>query len=300
MSRSDSREYEPEERELSSEPSHQGTRASGGGGAYDSGEVTAGGESSRISSRQPEAIQIRNAVLQISPAEYSTVETIGKFRVLRTADLLRYHYGGESDLMRLDLNDLKSQGLIREERSMVTLTEQGAQLVEQQQKPGNRQTIYHGFVKWQELAHDTAIYRMYQVEAAEIRKSGGRIRRVVLDHELKKRVYSPLAKARELPPLQFRKRQAQIAAVNQLRVIEGKIPLPDLRIEYETASGEITKVDLELASEHYHVGHAAGKLAAGFKVYADSLNAMRLNAALSKGRSTISEGPELTASILTL
>ena len=58
------------------------------------------------------------------------------------------------------------------------------------------QKLYAGFVKPGEVAHDAAIYRMYQAEAARIEKAGGKIRRVILDYELKQKVYSPLAKAK--------------------------------------------------------------------------------------------------------
>lgn len=132
-----------------------------------------------------------------------------------------------------------------------------------------------------------------------MRSEAGRLG-VVLDCELKRDVYKPLAKARNLPPLEYRKRQAEVAADSGLKVVEGKIPLPDLRIEYETADGEIAKVDLELATEHYRGANAAGKLRAGFKVYADRASAARLNAWLTYGRSSIYDGPELTATILSL
>lgn len=49
-------------------------------------------------------------------------------------------------------------------------------------------------------------------------------------------------------------------------MIRGKIPLPDLRIDYETAEGDLAKVDLELATEHFHGAQAATKGKAGFKI----------------------------------
>jgi hypothetical protein len=59
-------------------------------------------------------------------------------------------------------------------------------------------------------AHDAAIYRKYQAESNVIAKRRGAIRRVVLDYELKKKVYGPLAKARALPPIEFAKCQAEV------------------------------------------------------------------------------------------
>ena len=212
--------------------------------------------------------------------------------------------------MRQDLLNLKGQELIRQRRvmagkgqeklSVLVLTRSGKYLVQQEYRSARAQRFYAGLVKPREVAHDAAIYRMYQVEAAEIEKRGGSVYRIVLDYELKKNAYKPLAKARNLPPLEYAKRQAEVAADNGLKIIDGKIPLPDLRIEYETADGEIAKVDLELATEHYHRAHAAGKRKAGFKVYADRASASRLNAPLTHGRSSVYDGPELTATILSL
>ncbi len=55
----------------------------------------------------------------------------------------------------------------------------------------SEQQFYASFVEPQEVAHEAALYRMYQAETAEIEKGGGTIRRVVLDYELKKSIYAP-------------------------------------------------------------------------------------------------------------
>jgi hypothetical protein len=90
---------------------------------------------------------------------------------------------------------------------------------------------------------------------------------VILDYELKRKAYAPLAKARNLPAVEYARLQADIAARNALPVMKGKIQFPDLRIEYETADGDASRVDLELATHHYHGSHLAAKAAAGFKLY---------------------------------
>ena len=110
---------------------------------------------------------------------------------------------------------------------------------------------------------------MYKAEVAHIASQGGSIERVVLDYELKKKAYSPLAKARRVSVEEFHRKQEEVARDLGLRVIEGKIRLPDLRVEYETATGEAARVDLELATEHYRGDHMATKSAAGFKIYAE-------------------------------
>jgi hypothetical protein len=70
----------------------------------------------------------------------------------------------------------------------------------------------------------------------EDRGQGGRNRRVVLDYEMKKRLYRDLAK---LSPGRASSEQKHLVAERHgLQVVRGKIPIPDIRIEYETRDGE--------------------------------------------------------------
>jgi hypothetical protein len=252
-------------------------------------------------SRDHDVVRLRGHLYRVSPAELETMHDIGRFRTIAIEDLDRYRYPGTTALMQQDLRSLRAQGLIqlrsvwsgpRSERlDVAVLTKRGKELLQQR---GNNptQAIWAGFVKPGEVRHDAAIYRMYQTEKGKIEKAGGRIRRVVLDYELKQRVYSPLAKAKGLPPLDFTRRQAEVARQNGLTVIEGKIPLPDLRIEYQTQDGDVARVDLELATGHYHGRALQEKAEAGFKMYAADGSASRLSRVL--------EEREITASILSL
>jgi hypothetical protein len=54
------------------------------------------------------------------------------------------------------------------------------------------------------------------------------------------------------------------------------VSFPDLRVEYATQEMEIARVDLELATAHYHAGHLAEKARAGFQIYARSEDAAGL------------------------
>ncbi len=60
----------------------------------------------------------------------------------------------------------------------------------------HRQATYHGLVKPKEARHDADLYRLYQKVATEIEHSGGKVRRVVLDFELKKDLYQSLSRMR--------------------------------------------------------------------------------------------------------
>ncbi|MGI9072757.1 MAG: hypothetical protein ACR2JB_15930 [Bryobacteraceae bacterium] len=250
--------------------------------------------------RDRENLRERTALL-ISTSQRETLRDIGSFRMIAAEDLTRFRYGGNPTPMHQDIRPLINQGLLRrrdvwtarprEQLTVFVLTKAGRKALLREGATESGQEIYAGFVKPAEVHHDAAIYRMYQAEAVKIRQAGGQIRRVVLDYELKKNAYSPLAKARSLPATQYAKRQAEIARAYGLKVIRGHILLPDLRIEYETKGGDRTHLDLELATEHYRGSGMRSKAAAGFKMYAPKESVARLSAAFD---------PKLVARIFSL
>ncbi len=225
----------------------------------------------------------------LSVSQRAALREIGRFRTVSTEDLMRIQYRGDRAVGRHDLAELRSQKFLEQRsvvvamhsrnvgktlRSMtvVALTKSGKNLLQRcdREARASHQAVYAGIVKPREVAHDAAIYRMFQAEHAAIRAKGGHVTRIVLDFELKKQVYSPLAKARTLVPLEYARKQAQVARDNGLKVVQGKIRFPDLRIEYDTAANDPARVDLELATEHYRGEHMAAKDQAGFKIYAES------------------------------
>jgi hypothetical protein len=256
----------------------------------------------RPESRRRREVPLRDRVLNLSEAELHTMRDIGRFRTVGEDDLLRFRYEGNATKLHRDYLNLKAQGLVerrtisvgktRKPLPVYTLTREGKKALKNAGIDRSAQALYAGFVKPKEAAHDAAIYRMFQAEAARIEAQGGRVIRIVLDFEFKKKVYSELAKAHGLGALEYAERQAEIAAANGLAVVDGKIPLPDLRIEYETADGEQARIDLELATEHYRRGHLSEKARAGFKMYGFT--------STSRGSRAEWEGREITAGILSL
>jgi hypothetical protein len=156
------------------------------------------------------------------------------------------------------------------------------------------QRFFSGLVKPREAVHDAGIYRMYQAEANHILNEGGAIKRVVLDHELKSQVFGVLERYRNDRDEgeEFLAVQQEIAQANGLHVVDGKIPLPDLQIEYETSEGDPARVNLELTTEHYKRSQIAAKARAGFKLYS-------LGGQPSGGRAVRDER-EITSEILSL
>jgi len=71
---------------------------------------------------------------------------------------------------------------------VVTLTKEGRDLLHKHRRDTGeraRQAFYAGVRKPRELAHDVQVYRAYERAAQGITERGGRLRRVVLDYELK-------------------------------------------------------------------------------------------------------------------
>ena len=224
---------------------------------------------------------------------------IGKFRAVAVEDLRDFVYQRDRSRLKPDVENLIRQGLVQmksvpheEEgsRQLVALTKPGYRLLRELRFGGQDQALYFGFAKPREADHDATLYRLYQKAAQKIGRAGGRNLRVILDYELKKRVYHDLAKLgpqRNLP-----ESRRNIAERHGLQVVRGKIPTPDLRIEYDGRDGERGRVDLELATSHYRGRNLAEKVKAGFSIYAHANDVAHLRRVLDQR--------ELTAEILSL
>ena len=223
----------------------------------------------------------RDRETDLSADQKTALAEIGKFRTVNTSDLIRYQYGGDSARFRQDMRQLSERGLVQQRfvdqsktgarYSVVVLTARGRKTASKLVAPrGNgkqEQQFHSGLVKPAEVRHDAGVYRMYQAEAERIGRDGGTVTRVVLDYELKRKVFSALNKEQGASALRHASRKEQIASENGLKVVEGRVVFPDLRIEYDTRNGEPDKVDLELATGDYKNAEVAMKHAAGLKIY---------------------------------
>ena len=252
--------------------------------------------------RSPEAretFQVRGKTYRLRSSEIRTLRELGKFRAVASKDLQEFAYQGDKDRAKANVQSLIRQGLVTEKaiphsdsspRRLLTLTKQGQIVLSVTKDVPKNQAIHYGFTKPREAHHDADIYRMYYSAAEKIERQGGRNLRVILDYELKKRVYRDLAKLG--PNRESTAKKKEIAERHGLQLVRGKIPLPDLRIEYETREGEIARVDLELATEHYRGRTLADKVRAGFSIYAHAQDATGLRRVMDQR--------ELTAEILSL
>jgi len=245
------------------------------------------------------AYECRGRTYAVRTSEIESLTEIGKFRAVASEDLEEFQYHGDKDRMRPDVANLIRQGLVTEKsiphsdtapRRLLTLTKKGHQFLRSTGTVPPNQATYYGFTKPREAHHDADLYRLYHKAAEKIDREGGKNPRVVLDFELKKRVFHDLAKLG--PEKHSAESKREIAEKHGLQLIRGKIPLPDVRIEYETHDGERARVDLELATSHYRGRNLSEKVRAGFSIYARADDVSKLKRVLDQR--------ELTAEILSL
>jgi hypothetical protein len=236
----------------------------------------------------------RNRAYRLSESEIHTIAELGRFRVIASYDLTHHAYVGRETQAEPDMHDLARKGLVRKgtfegpegiPRELLTLTKRGHQLLRANRLVRPDQAVYFGFAKPKEANHDADLYLLYQKEGARIESKGGKNFRVILDYELKRKVYRDLARM-------GKDHRKEIAEHHGLRVVRTKIPIPDMQIEYETRGGDIARVNLELVTEHYRGRSVAEKVRAGFSLYTPHGEADHLRRVL--------DGQELTAEILSL
>ena len=217
----------------------------------------------------------RNREYSLRESEVRTLTDVGKFRVVPADDLARFAYRGDRSQMESDIRNLTRQGLVEQRiieghssysTKVLTLTKDGRRFLERARLVSHRQATYHGLVKPKEARHDADLYRVYQKVAREIERSGGKVRRVLLDFELKKDLYQVLSRMR--PDKDPRYERIFIANQFDLKVVNGKIPIPDLRIEYEDDCRDVRRLDLEIATHDYRPQGLGEKAKAGFHMFA--------------------------------
>ena len=241
----------------------------------------------------------RSRGYDLRESEIQTLMDLGKFRVINAEDLVRHGYGGDRGRMERETGGLMRQGLVQEKQleislckssRLYTLTKAGRRLIQGSGRLPNGQEIYSGFVKPREAKHDAELYRVYQKEEERIERRGSRVRRVLLDFELKRKVNHELTRLG--PHKDNADKKNEVAERHGLRVVHGRIPVPDLQIEYEMPDQSIARMNLELTTGDYRPRQLADKARAGFTLYSHGDEASHVRRVLSDR--------ELTAEILSL
>jgi hypothetical protein len=221
--------------------------------------------------------------------------------VVGVEDLAKFNYADDRSRMENDLRNLARQGLVaqrgtsvlkKQSRQILTLTKQGQRLIRRHGFVPEDQSIYSGLVKPKEADHDADLYRLYHKAADDIERKGGKVLQVQLDYKLKEKLYQRLGRAQARGDRETQRLKETFARDMNLPVVQGKVSFSDLRIEYETQEREIARLDLELATRHYHAGHLVEKAHAGFQLYARSED--------TAGLRRVRDEREITVAILSL
>lgn len=217
----------------------------------------------------------RNCEYSLRESEVQALIEIGKFRVVSVDDLARLRYTSDRTRMENDVQSLRRQGLLEQHsieghdgrsKNVLAITREAHNLLTRQNWIPEGQAIYHGLAKPKEVRHDADLYRLYHKVADEIESSGGRVRRVVLDYELKRELYKKLSQID--PHKNPAYERIRVANEYDLHVVNDKIPVPDLRIEYEDECRNLERLDLEIATRDYRARGLAEKAKAGFHLFA--------------------------------
>jgi len=232
--------------------------------------------------RERRPVRARDRVYEIDGTDSRLLGTVGAFRVVAESDLNDLR--DDSNHSRRSLRHLEDEGLIRRsplstDDRVVVLTERGRDLLESNRSERERnheprQAFYAGLRKPRELTHDTMVYRAYQRAEERLRGQGGRVRRVVLDYELK-RDYQRFLHERNRGkkdcdgrPDREPEEITRWAREHELPYDDdGHLHFPDARIEYEDRDGWRRHEDIEIVTAHYRGAHAGAVARSGFSCY---------------------------------
>jgi hypothetical protein len=239
--------------------------------------------------------------------EIKALRAIGTFRVVTTRDLADTLYGGRRSELQRDLRFLQEKGVVEvnsvngrrdgrggkvERIEVVTLTRPGKELVRQVSGLPEGQKLYSGIVKPREVEHDAQIYRAWLREAGRIEQKGGTNLRVQLDFELKSKIQKAIHAERKADPKRdIAEIKEQVAKQFELPFVDGKIQIPDARIDYDLPRSNDQDIDqgsrtghedIEVLTAAYRPGHLRAKAQAGFRVYASSSDRATLTAKIEE------------------
>jgi len=258
-----------------------------------------------------ERVHVRIRTYELRGSEVRTLATVGAFRVVPASDL-RGHDGRPADPRKGDLPHLRDVGLVRTmpyvvgktRTTLVTLTEQGRGVLEDARRDHDRerQVFYAGIAKPRELAHDAQLYRAYLRAAERLAARDARIRRVVLDYELKReyqRFLQASNRGRRDSDGRPDREQEEIerwAHAHHLPIVDDHVQFPDVRIEYDERDGRRAVEDVEVTTEHYRGALAGAKARAGFTSYRAA--GARLGGSRRTGRGGRGSDPRVAEEVL--
>ena len=214
------------------------------------------------------------------------IADVGMYRAVSYTDLSEQHYDNHPYVTRRAVNRMVRDGVLEEHEAtgpqgntftVLTATARGRDAAHRAALDAGHvpeQQTWTGLVKPAELSHDTAVYRAALDERARIEADGGRVVRVRLDAELKSLVATATEKARaEGGDRAAETAKAAAAQELGLPMHDGHVMYPDAQLDIENSQGMGGRVNVEIASDHYHAAAIVAKAGAGFSMHGSSRSA---------------------------
>ena len=218
----------------------------------------------------------------------AAIADVGLYRAVSYTDLSAQHFDGHPFTTRRLVTQMTHAGLIEEHEAtgprgntftVLTATARGREAAHRAAVDAGHvpeQQTWTGLVKPAELSHDTAVYRAALDERARIEAEGGRVTRVRIDAELKAIVATATEKARAAGGDRAAD-AARVTAAHELGlpVEDDRVLYPDAQLDIEDRDAVSGRVNVEVASDHYHAAAIAAKAGAGFAMHGSSRSASR-------------------------
>ena len=209
------------------------------------------------------------------------IREVGLYRSASHSDLVNTHFSGNRFAAARGLQKLVRSGAMQEHQvrgpkggtfTVYTLTKSGAALAERLAVKGGldpSQRAWSGMVKPREASHDADVAKACRKEIEALAARGARLRRVLIDAELK----SILARRSEAARARQGKEEAdrvRMKAATELHLPidnEGHVQVPDAQIQYVDEAGNIGRVNVEVGTDHYREASVKAKSGAGFAMH---------------------------------
>ena len=212
---------------------------------------------------------------------HACLQDVGLYRCASHRDLVEAHFSGNRFAAAKGLERLVRSGAMRQHRArgpnggaftLYTLTKAGAALAQRlvvKRGLDPEQRAWSGMVKPREAAHDADVAKACRKEIEALTARGARLRRILIDAELK----GILAKRSETARVKQGKEEADRArrkAAAELHLPcddQGHVQIPDAQIQYVDEAGNLGRVNVEVASDHYREASVKAKSAGGFSMH---------------------------------
>jgi len=223
----------------------------------------------------------RHKDLDINERTHACLQEVGLYRCASHRDLVEAHFSGNRFAAAKGLQRLVRSGAMQEHQvrgpkggafTLYTLTKSGADLAKRlavKRGLDSEQRAWSGMVKPREAAHDADVAKACRKEIEALAARGARLRRILIDAELK----GILAKRSETARARKGKEEADRArrkAATELHLPcddQGHVQIPDAQIQYVDEAGNLGRVNVEVASDHYRETSVKAKSAGGFSMH---------------------------------